>query len=474
MDKRLIAYAFLKDSYDKANGETIHAYRDMFETVLRRQSGCDFDTDLFVEEFKEIYGVLIPKRAAQGLLVYMRDMGLVTYEKDKGTVAQVLNFEGQPVSRDDPVIEVILSDLRSFCVSLNHNSDGIDERFFGWVRSLSFIDESYTNVDKSDSILFSLFVEHVKNKSEYKYSRLRDVMCGCLMAEAIETLGDKQDIRKFNGVEFYFDGPMLLDMFDLNSRDSTLYVKEIVETISHHGGKIATFEHCILEAEKVLSAVLRAYSDNPALVSGEIGLRVREKSAHISRVTSISGNLRKSLVEKNVCIVDAVSRENQAKFLLPFKKVKEDELFDDIGHAHSSVEGRMNDAKSIATIFRMRGFSSPTKMADAKAVFVTRNAQIAKVSMKWQKRALKNDDKCIAATFYDAGLAAYLWTHFGFDLEEMASRKLLASCATLLAPGSQMMEHLREILQDDAEYAEDYISLVVDREHAGFLTYLNP
>ena len=401
----------------------------------------------------------------------MREMGLVNFEDKKGSVAHVSVIDDDKYKRDDPLIETIVEELEDFCDELGCDKFEVDVRFFEWVRSLAFLEESNGKTEKKDSVFFSLFVENVKKRSEFKYSRLKDVMCGCLMAEAIETLSYKQDDGKFKGVDFYFDAPMLLDMFDLNSRDSTAYVREIVDSIKKFGGRVSTFEHCVVEAEKVLTAVLYAYRDNPALVSFDIGLRIKENSAHVSRVVSISGNLRKMLVDAGIFIVDAEARESQDKFFLPFSQSKEDEMFNDIGHQHSGVDGRINDAKSIATVFRLRGFLSPKKMAQAKAIFVTKNAQIAKVSTRWQKHTLKNDSSCISATFYDATLAAYLWTHFGFDLDKMASRKLLSSCATLLAPGSQMMDTLRTIIYDGEEYAEDYLRLVTDREHAGYLTF---
>lgn len=470
MDNRLITYAFLKDSFVSSHGNIIYSFKDMFESALIEQSEEMLDVDKFIKDIRRIYGVAIPNRAGHGLVNNLRDMGLINYgDETTGRCAIVRKIDRSEVGKD-PLLQTTLDELLDFSEKVGYKVADLESRFFGWIKNLTFLSGG-NQTNKDDDVFFSFFSKTLKELDLTKYKRLEDVICGCLIAEAVLSLSSKKNGDELNGVTFFLDSPLLLDYFDLNTKENHTYVSEVVDNIKRFGGRLGVFEHSVVEAEGVLKGVNSGLAQGPHAVTGEIGQRLRSDDRHRMRVISLTGSIRDKAKEESFYLLDAKDREKQPSFFESFSQDLEDSLVNDIGQLHHQLSSRLNDAKSIATISRLRRFNSPQKMKNASYVFVTRNSYIAKVSDKFQRRASDDRSNSIPYTFYDASLAAYMWINFGFDMEELASKKLVSSCATLLAPTSQIMSNLKDLLKQDASYYDDFIRLSSDSETASSLVF---
>src|SRR5690606_12062700 len=114
----------------------------------------------------------------------------------------------------------------------------------------------------------------------------------------------------------------------------------------------------------------------------------------------------------------------------------EESLRNNLGRLHENLERRMRDAKSIASVLRMRGKKSlhVQSIIDARYLLVNRNEALAKSSRSFLLHKKSMDERDFPPALTDRQLAGLLWFSAGGNLAALASKKLIANCTYVMHP----------------------------------------
>ena len=118
------------------------------------------------------------------------------------------------------------------------------------------------------------FVVFLKEKLPAIFENLIVLVKGQLLANAL-ICSDLESIpRKFNGVTFYLDTPLVLQLFGLEGKPLETAAIELMELLRNLKGTIAVFEHTVEEVHGVIEGCERNL-DNPHAKGGLIITEMR-------------------------------------------------------------------------------------------------------------------------------------------------------------------------------------------------------
>ncbi len=286
---------------------------------------------------------------------------------------------------------------------------------------------------------------------------------GALIAEVVLTLQVPSSSDALNNISMAFDGPLILDSLDLSTPELLDFSKDLFELVEKAGINKVVFTHVVMEMKGTLRAPLEALQRGETPF-GPLGNRIRIDSSHAAYARATLDNLESELVKRGFEILEADNYATE-EFFAYCDLATEEGLRNTIGPLHTNLERRIRDARSIATVIRLRRDVQRAKsIADAKWLFVTRNDTVASKSTSYVVyRALVNKWD-VPPALTDRRLAGYLWFSVGGNLGNLSRKKLIANCSYVMNPQTDLVSKVRQYLTElDPKTATIFMALMRDQ-----------
>lgn len=301
-----------------------------------------------------------------------------------------------------------------------------------------------------DQYVISRFIQHLHSHSDPLFECVSILVKGQMYANALVCPDLESLEKKFNGVTFYLDTPLILNILSIQGKEEYSATQELLDLVARLRGRLAVFEHTIDEVKGILSFAERNL-DNAA-VEGRVLREIRATGMKRSDLILLKENLVDTLNTHG--IKAAKTPSYVAKY-----QISEAELHDAIDEHISYINPRAveYDINSVRSIYVLREGSVPRRLEDAAAVFVTPNSGFARAAYSLGKN--HNSTREVSSVITDYGLANVAWLKAPLGAPDLPEKELMAACYAAMEPKSSLwakylaeidkLENAKQISADD-------------------------
>jgi len=468
----------------------------LFAPIIHERSGRVFNASEFAKAVQEKYDIAMRPIVAEGLIPKLVESGLLTKEEKNKYVAiyrYATGPEARILPRDDS-FDAVLDEFCSFAEEalsqqkLSAVRETLKNAFLERLKSMEFLHmlngishfqeiralnkgSNGTTKEKqtAEQLTFALdvlsaeFITNLTEKDPSKLDLLVRIASGSMIADVVLTLQQPTSDTNLSGLTIALDGPIIMDMLDLNTQESMNFARDLMDMLKRAKVNLITFKHVLEEIRGAILGTLEAYI-NGEDVHGPLGYRLRQDSRHATYARAVLDGLNEFIENLGIYRVDTAEVEGED--YVPYcPEEVEDALRNCLGPLHESVERRIKDAKSVASVIKMRkGHSTTASITESRFIFVTRNVQVARrtTDCLLAKKAIGYDD--VPPCILDRQLAGVLWLCLGGSLNELTREKLLANCMDALYPRPNLLITVRRFLENlDPEKARIFEALMRDK-----------
>ena len=489
--RELIAFAFVEESYAKS-GDIVGGLMPLFAPVLAKRANRIFDSAQFAADVQAAYDIPMSPLVADGLVERFAESGLLRMDGGDQHTYRVAARPGVPTI-DEAGVDALLADFCTFATSalgrvqLAASAEVLQAALLKRLTTayfLSFVDKREKNYFKGSTL--SIRKVEDDEQDAVQLEQALDVICaefalqkieeggaasdlllrlvaGSLIAEVVLTLQRPSSVEVLNKLTVVFDGPLILDYMDLSTPELRDYAVDLFALVKKAGIRLVVFKHTVEEMKGTLQGPLKAMQRGEEPF-GPLGSRIRVSAQHAAYARAMLDGLEGQLNQLEFDIVDAdtLASDEHMRFC---DLATEESLRNNIGPLMLNLERRIRDARSIATILRLRGTAQRfNAIAETGWVLVTRNDAVANRSQGFlEVRKLIERDQ-VPPAITDRRLAGYLWFAVGGSVGALSRKKLIANCSYVMTPRTDVVSKARQYLNElDPAKADIFVSLMRDQ-----------
>ncbi len=409
-------------------------------------------TDKDVKEYiRSDFGIEIPVRTIQ--IVLARLARKYSIKKENG-VYQITNNLPNPRIGIQKInaqrhIDAVLSGLRDYSkktikpIETDEEADLAIRAFLShftvqflkeYLRGTAIPDiESQQN---SYDVLVSKYVLELKQHSPERYESFSIVVKGHMLANAL-LCPDLQINNTYNGVTFYLDTPLVIQLIGLEGQDQQDSINELIKLLIRLNGRISVFEHTRNEVENVIIA--SAHNIDQFTKPTTIILEARKKRMTKSDMMLLAGKIDEKLRQHKVEIQSnprytASSRFDETAFSIILNNTLQ----------YKNPNAKEFDISSVRNIYMLRAGAVPRNVERSIAVLVTSNTALAKAAFQYSQE--HHASQAISSIIVDFSLANISWLKTPIEAPSVPMREVLAFSYAALQPSDSIWEkYLAEI-----------------------------
>lgn len=286
--RELIAFAYVEEEYTRS-GDIVRGLMPLFAPLLAGREFRIFDPELFAKSVQETYDIPMSPLVAEGLIPQLAKAGLLSQDSRELHTYRVAKFqyEGPPQS-DSEAFELLLDEFVTFSqpsliriglsITASDLKGGLLKRmtdlnfltflsrpdrnyFKGKMLSLAsdnHVAETPADPQQALDILCAEFAFHASELDTGKFDLLSRLTKGALVSEVVLTLQTPSADADLQGVTIVLDGPLILDYFDLSTKELKDYSDALFDLITKAKLRKATFTHILDEMVGTIRAPLEA------------------------------------------------------------------------------------------------------------------------------------------------------------------------------------------------------------------------
>lgn len=488
MHKTIASLALLKVNWDNgARNDFIENFVPFVATLFNRKNYAVVNTNTVCRDFESEFGLSIPYHPMITLLERARRTGYIT-KKRNGDFAPV---KGRVVENDftDVALEQerkykhILDSFQEYCRNVYEEVLTQDEAETALISFLGdhdldmlFASASPTTIlptahaSTAQKYLMNSFVRHVYESLPELFAFVVDISLGHIIANTLLY----RDIEKYqNGLQgccFYLDTGLLFNIMGINGPEKQDAYVKFIRLLGDHGAHCLVFHHTHEEFKGILETCLTRVENGsyyPLKTSPALRYFLDNEYAASDVELFILG-VPKHLSDLSIEIIDVpdpqVAQEHQIDELdlsdvIVNTYTATDPYFDQTEREYTLLK----DVKSISAIYKLRAGHRPGRLQEAKHVFVTTNASLARASRVFE---LKNTQSCcffIPAALTDVFVGTLVWIQSPARVNEVNEKRMIANCYAALQPSKTMMKQLidaAERLKHDGTITEQDVTLL--------------
>jgi hypothetical protein len=496
-DRSLIAYAFLAQA-SRGEGDLLDGLAPIFKPVAKLYQGQRFDPKQFTTTLAEMYGLRISPWAAEDLAPRLERAGLlakvgVSERAHEYVYADVKQTFDEVTEHD---IAAIVQRFKEFAIPVLQQlgtpiREDLEDGFLRELINMEFVgillkpeqvarasrgpatltlgkaaEQGASNDEKAAKsrfdVLCAAFVLDTFHKDKPLYELIVRVATGALISEVILNFQDPGDHVSLSGLTVILDTPFLMSAVDLSSEESYVLASAMCEQLREHGAKLAVFSHSVDELKDNLAAVVGYVSAGGGF--GATARRLRNATFH-AYATAILQAPEPRLRQSEIAVIKPPASDASHQY---FTGEDEQRLIGRLGYYENRV-AQERDAASIAAVVRMRR-NIRAKMGHfprALYVFLTGNPWLAERSRTFMTAASIYAEDEVPPAFVDRYLAGLLWVLYGGKAGELPQHVLLANCAAVVEPRSDVIRQMHTFLEEVEPRQAEYFRALLTEERAG-------
>ena len=469
-ERTLVSIAMLKVKYDRNNQDYLDYLRPYVLQVLP-EPGAQLVSQGIADKLISEFGLKVPIQVVERLLSRI--------SKSKAIIKQNGFFYVQSNSRDDQfeqkrieakgeISEVILK-FKQHCQE-RFNLELSDEEamvsLVGFIRSFavdclrSFLHATpipEVPSSRKTDVWAASFVNSAADELGSTWKRVKTLFQSVFLANAFTCPDSELSTAKFKDVVFYFDTPMVLSVLGLHGLYEQNKCNELIKQIRELGRNCASPRRD--GSDEVVSVLQFAENHlDDDRFQNRVLRYINEAAKTKSDIAIIRGSVPQLLKHERISVRETPQYD-------PRYQINETELEgcldQDIGHMNPKA--LLHDINAIRSIYVLRSGISPSRLEQAKAVFVTPNHRLARAADNYSKQFEMTRE--ISPVITDFSLANICWLKKPESADTLISFEILATSFAALSlrnPNGAHVSKECEKLRKEGKITEDQLVLVRD------------
>lgn len=448
----------LKVNFDSHSGD----YLDYFLPFMRYVIACDNKRPVNPKETADMlrkeFGLSIPLHVCERALKRLVKHNFLKREQHAYYVVTDIETQGfdqrrkQGVEVADLVGQRIVEQCRELFAE-TVSMETAQSMFGAYLRTFSiecvraYVERTdLPKLSESDYSRRSLYVvnrvvRELRANDERAFQAVITLVKGNMLANAL-TCEDLESItRKFKGITFYLDTPLILRVLQLDDDAENRSTAELLSLIRKLDGSLAIFSHTLSEVEHVLTTIANGLTRNDGVQNGHrrIFSVLHERHIRPSDILMMKADLQSLLQQKEIPRIGSPPAD-------PKFQINEAELDSFIRSKvnYTNDRARENDVKSISSIYTLRGRTEPSGIEDCVAVMVSSNSNLARTAHDFGKRY--HTSERVSAMITDFSLANIAWLKAPLETPSLPEFEIMSACYAAMEPTTPLWDkYLSEI-----------------------------
>ena len=473
LDDTLVNLAILRALHAVDGSDVLQPFVPLVAEVMRSHEIGPLGPEGLQElcdRFEADYGLRIPPQPMMTIVNRAKQSGFVkvvagVHVPDMAAV-EALRFE--EVRREQRVLWVrTLDSFQAFAEGMDaHLSEAQAEHAL-----LSFLKEQDCEIlmssegesilppvpsDRHHEFLASCFVAWALEGDRPSFDFVVAFATGHLLASAILNWGLQDYTGGLPGLYVYLDAPIILQLAGITIPARQAATQELLGLLKGQGVVLAVFEHSVEEAIMLLDHTIE-WIDNPrydplhasqasrfVVDNGWTKEQVEEAIARLQRDVREAGILRRAAPRADVLQQFQIDESAlESAIVAEYRSTN-------AGFNYANTKATiLIDIKSLAAIHKLRHGQHSASLEDAKYVFMTTNAQLTRVSRKFDQDSEGYARRSVPCCVTDVFLGTLAWVKSPAAGEATNVRRVVADCIAALQPTpalvARMLRDLKEM-----------------------------
>ncbi|WPL12667.1 hypothetical protein [Thiorhodovibrio litoralis] len=478
MDRFLVNMAVVRVNWDKKGSDILDNYIPLVHEALDKISADVFSVDEFKEKFVEIAEFKIPTGAVLSLLkratnkyqlLEKQPQGIYKIQRDRVKSSGFSNMRDAEQRRYNGLVQKFVD----YCKkqhAVEVEEESASTYFFEVLYDIAPL--LFANLSEAEKIkaahsdknkfLVSKFVAYSNKYDQESFESILSFVRGSMLTETFYYSQNATDItnKPLKKVVVYFDTQFLVRILGFSQRELCIPCEELMEMLSDMDVKTRCFRNTLDELHGIFFAALnqldqygRLSPNKPSDVFDFINQNSITPSDLLIIINSLEEKLneRKIFVEEKPEIVEAFSLNENAL------SERLSSVFE-----HQSEKARAHDIDCLQAIFQLRGGRKQDYLDRCKAIFITTNAQLARISTLFfnEQYGHSNASLCMG----DHVFTSLVWMKSVKKTADLPKDRLVANCYSALLPSDSLWsDYISEVnrLKDKGKINEhDYHVLI--------------
>jgi len=292
------------------------------------------------------------------------------------------------------------------------------------------------SVSETAHFIVSTFLAEALTSDLPLFERMALLVKGHMLANAL-LCNDLDSLqKKFSGVSFYLDTPVIMRLLGFWGAASCKAAEELMGLLKQLQGELLIFEHTVLEVFNILNYA-EANLTNPALSGNLMFATLRRERIAVADIIIIRGTFDRFLLSHGILKRQAPHYDLRYQI---DETILEQAILDEIHY--SREKALQHDVNSIRSIFALRKGVHPLRIEDAVAILVTTNSDLASAAHAYGKENEAASE--VSTVITDFSLANIAWLKAPLTAPDLPILELMADCYAAMEPSPRLWEHFAD------------------------------
>ncbi len=467
MDKTLFGLALLSYNWEQSKKDIIDSYIPLVCNSIKSKAYSKIARENIQDDFKGLYGIIIPLGAIESILKRMAKNGLlnrqtgewlVNYDKvceavradekeDLDTAFHELVIDLNKYSKETFSVELTTEDIEAGIIAFfkdydldllfaNNNGDSV----------LPKIKES-----KKAKYIIAKFITDLQDKDPRKFKTVLKLAKGYAIASLITYADIQHYSGNLNDVEVYLDAPIIFNLLGLNGNSNLKLGQELIEALKSNGAKLKVFDLNYDEVIKTIQdAIKRLNSRNFDISKSSRVLRTAVRENISAQQLQIKLNQLESMLKHYSILRTATPSLTATEHKYQIDEAKLTKTIEDLykkDESHKTPwyisEKIERDVDAISSIFKIRRETRATSLKSSKAILLTSNEQIA-YAAKIHERSEWEFKSIVPVCVTDIFLSTILWANYPTKNDNLNIRQLISECYNIIELDNRLLSKFYE------------------------------
>ena len=453
----IISLAILKVNWDEPDG------KDYLENFVPLVSECvRLSSDLVISipdlqsNLKKRFGLIVPQNALKSILKRLKKHGYIKQENNAlypmRAQLERLNFseiKNKVLEMEDSLVRHLIS-FAFDKYNLSWSQEDAEAALLGYLEENQFvvfhaIQEASKVAMPSEGrtknrFIVGSFICSLQETNAADFNSIDIIVKGSMLANAVYLPDPNKIAKRFTKSNVYFDTSFIVYALGYGGKLRQAPCSELLEMLYEMDGKIRCFQHTVEEIYGILDACAhRLKSGSLKDAYGPSMEYFIEKGFKASDIELFKSKLYDDIKALRIEIIDKPAYEE--RYLIDELGLQK-KLEAIIGYGNPKALQR--DVDSISAIMRARRGQRCYMFEDCRALFVTTNRQLVRVSKEFLWEQISSDTLPPAITDYD--LTTLLWLKRPMEAPDLPKKRIIADCYAATKPNDRLWQkYMREV-----------------------------
>lgn len=467
-----ISLAVLQVNWDERKKDYLDNFVPLVAECIRLQKDEVVSTGSLKLEIESRFGLNIPVSPINTMLRRLRKEGYVhiknrIYHRDMDKLSAT-NFH-KVQQEIITMYDSLILDMITYCskeFGVNWTSDEAGVNLISCLKEnelqiMSAISQgtlipSTILLPQTTKYYCATYIKHLEDTKSPQLKFVERIVVGNMLANAVFLPDPSRATQKFRKTQVFFDTTFLIFALGYAGEPRGEPCTELLQLLYETGAELRCFQHTVNELTGILeTCALRIRSGDQIDSFGTLEYFI-EKDYSETDIRVLINNIKKNLSSIRVIIKDKPPYD--------FKYVIDEEA---LGKAleseinYHSTQPRDRDVDSVSAIIRFRRMQKRTFIEDCRAIFITTNSAVARVSRRFFSDG--DHDPSVSPCITDYSLTNLLWLKKPLKVPDLPMKRIIADCYASLQPDERLIRaYLAKIaaLEQKGDISEDDVFML--------------